>query len=230
MQIQLRNQPDSAIAEITLKEKENLYAQAGCMIAMSDNIEADTVLRHGKSGILGAIKRMLGGESLFLSQFTPKGDQGTIFLAPKLIGDLMTYQFSGQELVVQATSYLASSENVDLDIGFQGFKSFFSGESLIWLVLSGEGTALLTSFGGIYTVPVDGEEYMVDTGHIVAFEKSLDFDVTKAGSSWIGSLLGIGGEGLVCRFKGVGTIYCQTHNNTAFGEFVGPKLPPKKIE
>lgn len=227
MDIQLRSQPDSAIAQINLEEAENLYAQAGCMIAMSDNIEADTVLRHGKSGILGAFKRMLAGESLFLSHFSCRRDQGEIFLAPKLIGDLMTYELSGEELVVQAASYLASSENVDLDLGFQGFKSFFSGESFFWLSLSGEGTALITSFGAIYEVPVDGE-YIVDTGHIVAFERSLDFKVTKAGSSWIGSLLGIGGEGLVCRFKGEGKVYCQTHNNTAFGQLIGPKLPPKK--
>jgi len=227
MDIQLRYQPDSAIAQINLEQAENLYAQAGCMIAMSDNIKTDTVLRHGKSGILGGLKRMLAGESLFLSQFHCSSDEGEIFLAPKLIGDLMTYELSGEELVVQAASYLASSENVDLDLGFQGFKSFFSGESIFWLSLSGEGTALINSFGAIYEVPVDGE-YIVDTGHIVAFERSLDFKVTKAGSSWIGSLLGIGGEGLVCRFQGEGKVYRQTHNNTVFGQLIGPKLPPRK--
>jgi uncharacterized protein (TIGR00266 family) len=228
MEVQLLHQPDSAIAQITLTEDENLYAQAGCMIAMSANIQADTTLRRGKGGgIWGGIKRMAAGESLFLSQFTCTNDSGEIFLAPKLIGDLMTYKLSGEELVVQAASYLASSEEVNLDVGFQGLKSFFSGESIFWLSLSGYGTALLTSFGGIYAIPVDGE-YIVDTGHIVAFERRLDFEVTKAGSSWIGSLLGIGGEGLVCRFKGQGKVYCQTHNNGAFGYLVGSQLPPRR--
>jgi uncharacterized protein (TIGR00266 family) len=228
MDIKLRSQPDSAIAHITLGEQENIYAQAGCMVAMSADIEADTTLRRGKGGgIWGGIKRMVAGESLFLSQFTCTSEEGEIFLAPKLIGDVMAYQLSGNELVVQAASYLASSENVDLDVGFQGLKSFFSGESIFWLSLSGYGTAILTSFGGIYAIPVDGE-YIVDTGHIVAFEKSLDFKVTKAGSSWIGSLLGIGGEGLVCRFEGQGKVYCQTHNNGAFGHLVGSQLPPRQ--
>ncbi len=228
MEIELRHQPDSAIAQITLTKGEALYAQAGCMVAMSGNIEANTTLRQGKGGgIFGGIKRMIAGESLFLSQFTCTGEQGEIFLAPKLIGDLMTYELTGNELVVQATSYLASAENVDLDVGFQGMKSLFSGESIFWLSLSGYGTALLTAFGGIYEIPVDGE-YIVDTGHIVAFERSLDFKVTKAGSSWIGSLLGIGGEGLVCRYEGQGKVYCQTHNNGAFGQLVGSRLPARK--
>jgi uncharacterized protein (TIGR00266 family) len=227
MNVEIRCQPDSAIAQVTLHSQENLYAQAGCMVSMTSNIEADTTLRKGKGGgIFGGIKRMLAGESLFLSQFTCNGREGKIFLAPKLIGDLMVYELSGEELVVQASSYLASSENVVLDVGFQGLKSFFSGESIFWLSLSGEGTVLLTSFGGIYEIPVDGK-YIVDTGHIVAFERSLDFQVTKAGSSWIGSLLGIGGEGLVCRFEGQGKVYCQTHNNGAFGYMVGSQLSGK---
>ncbi len=227
MNVEIHCQPESAIAQVTLNSQENLYAQAGCMVSMTANIEANTTLRKGKGGgIFGGVKRMLAGESLFLSQFTCNGSEGQIYLAPKLIGDLMVYELSGEELVVQATSYLASSEDVVLDMGFQGLKSFFSGESIFWLSLSGEGTVLLTSFGGIYEIPVDGK-YIVDTGHIVAFERSLDFQVTKAGSSWIGSLLGIGGEGLVCRFEGQGKVYCQTHNNGAFGHMVGSQLPTK---
>ncbi|MDR9405037.1 MAG: TIGR00266 family protein, partial [Halothece sp. Uz-M2-17] len=122
---------------------------------------------------------------------------------------------------------LKTSLEGDLQAEFNGLKSFFSGESIFWLSLSGYGTALITSFGAIYEIPVDGE-YIVDTGHIVAFERSLEFEVTKAGSSWIGSLLGIGGEGLVCRFQGQGTVYCQTHNNGSFGSLVGSQLPPRR--
>ncbi|MGL5836660.1 MAG: AIM24 family protein, partial [Waterburya sp.] len=71
---------------------------------------------------------------------------------------------------------------------------------------------------------VDGE-YIVDTGHIVAFERSLNFSIAKASSSLIGSFLG--GEGFVCRFKGKGKVFCQTHNPGAFGSTVGSKLPPR---
>ena len=68
---------------------------------------------------------------------------------------------------------------------------------------------------------VDGE-YIVDTGHIVAFEDTLQFRIVKAGRSLIGSFLG--GEGLVCKFKGQGKLYCQSHNPPNFGKLIGPKL------
>lgn len=225
MNVELLHQPDSAIARITLEAGEELVAEAGCMIAMSGFLNASTTLRQGKGGgILGGLKRMVGGESLFLSVFRSPTTGGEIFLAPKLMGDIICYEMKGQELVVQATSYLASASDVDIDLGFQGFKSFLSGESIFWLNITGYGTLLLNSFGAIYEVPVDGE-YIVDTGHIVAFEKSLNFEIGKANPSWWGAFLG--GEGFVCRFKGRGNVYCQTHNPGAFGQLVGAQLPPK---
>ena len=200
MKYELLHQPDSAIAHIQMEPNEEIVAEAGAMIAMSGFIQANTTLRQGKSGgILGGLKRMAAGESLFLSIFRSGGSAGEIYLAPRLVGDILAYQLDGsQELVVQSTGYMASSGGVDIDLGFQGFKSFFSGEAIFWLQISGTGVVFLSSFGGIYTIDVDGE-YVVDTGHIVAFERSLDFSITKAGAGWIGAFLG--GEGLVCRFR-----------------------------
>jgi uncharacterized protein (TIGR00266 family) len=158
MNIELLHQPESAIARVSLDSGEELVAQAGAMIAMSASINASTTLRKGKGGgVMGGLKRMVAGESLFLSVFRSPTDGNTIWLAPKLIGDLLIYEMKGQDLVVQATSYLACSSEVNLDVGFQGFKSLFSGESLFWLTFSGQGLALLASFGGIYEIDVDGE-------------------------------------------------------------------------
>ena len=80
---------------------------------------------------------------------------------------------------------------------------------------------LLNSFGAIYPVDVNGA-YTVDTGHIVAFEDTLNFGIGKASDSLIGSFLG--GEGLVCKFTGQGRLYCQTHNPPSFGSMLGPLL------
>lgn len=225
MNVEFLHQPDSAIARVILDASEELVAEAGCMIAMSDFINASTTLRQGKGGgILGGLKRLVAGESLFLSVFRSPIAGGEVFLAPKLMGDIFLYGMTNNELIVQSTSYLASESNVDIDLGFQGFKSFFSGESIFWLNLSGHGYVLLTSFGAIYEVDVNGE-YIVDTGHIVAFEKSLNFKISKANSSWIGAFLG--GEGLVCRFEGKGKVFCQTHNPGTFARLVGSQLPPR---
>ncbi|HEY9597324.1 MAG TPA: TIGR00266 family protein [Cyanophyceae cyanobacterium] len=225
MDVEILHQPDSAIARIILYAGEELVAEAGSMVAMNASINASTTLRKGKGGgILGGLKRIVAGESLFLSVFRSTVTGSELFLAPKFMGDILLYEMNGQELVVQAASYLASASNVDIDLGFQGFKSLFSGESIFWLNISGHGYVLLTSFGAIYEVPVNGD-YIVDTGHIVAFEKSLSFEITKASSSWLGAFLG--GEGFVCRFKGRGKVYCQTHNPGAFGQAVGSQLPAR---
>ncbi len=226
MKLDILNQPDSAIAKIDLAPHEELVAEAGSMVAMSTGIETSTTLRQGKGGgVFGGLKRMVAGESLFLSVFRTGAIPGEVFLAPKLLGDILPYQLSGtQSLVVQATGYLASTPQVDIDLGFQGFRSLFSGESIFWLNISGRGLLLLSAFGGIYEIDVDGE-YVVDTGHIVAFEQSLSFSIGKANASWWGAILG--GEGLVCRFQGKGKVYCQTHNPGAFGQQVGGLLPPR---
>ncbi len=225
MKVDILHQPDSAIAKVQMAAQEELVAEAGSMVAMSGSINTSTTLRKGKGGgLMGGLKRMLAGESLFLSVFRTGSDSGEIFLAPKLLGDILPYQMQGRELVIQATGYLASTPGIDVEVGFQGFKSLFSGESVFWLRASGQGLILLSAFGGIYEIDVNGE-YVVDTGHIVAFEKTLDFAIGKANSSWAGAIFG--GEGLVCRFQGRGKVYCQTHNPGAFGSLVGSQLPPK---
>ncbi|MGD1904689.1 MAG: TIGR00266 family protein [Leptolyngbyaceae cyanobacterium] len=225
MELDILHQPDSAIAHVRMDPQEELTAEAGAMVAMSADIQASTTLRKGKGGgLMGGLKRMLAGESLFLSVFRTASSSGEIYLAPKLMGDILPYQLTPTGLVVQSTGYMASTPGVTIDLGFQGLKSFFSGESIFWLNIGGEGLVMLSAFGGIYEVEVDGE-YIVDTGHIVAFEKSLQFSITKAGGSWIGAFLG--GEGLVMHFTGKGKLYCQTHNPGAFGQLVGGKLPPR---
>jgi uncharacterized protein (TIGR00266 family) len=225
MKVDILHQPESAIAKIDMAPQEELVAEAGAMVSMSGHMNVNTTLRKGKGGgVFGGLKRMLAGESMFLSVFRSGTSPAEIYLAPKLMGDILPYQMSTHDLVVQSTGYLASTPGVDLDLGFQGLKSVFSGESVFWLTASGSGLVLLSAFGGIYEIKVDGE-YIVDTGHIVAFEKTLNFSITKAGSSWVGAFLG--GEGLICRLQGQGRLFCQTHNPGAFGRLIGSKLPPR---
>ena len=225
MKVELLQQPDSAIACVTLEAGEQIIAEAGAMVAMDATVSASTTLRQGRSGgMFSSFGRVLGGESLFLSVFRSGKSGDEVWLAPKLVGDILVYDMQGQDLIVQSGSYLACSSSINIDLGFQGFQSVFSGESIFWLTISGYGKAIITSFGGIYEIDVDGE-YIVDTGHIVAFERSLSFSINKAGSSWLGAFLG--GEGLVCHFRGQGKVYCQTHSPRAFGSFVGSRLPAR---
>jgi len=225
MDIDIQYGPGNSAATIGLTSGEHFTAEGGSMISMSGDMQIETTTRkRGSGGILQAAKRLLAGESFFLNHYTAGADGGEVWLATSLPGDMMQYELDNESLIVQAGSYVASSPDIDIDMGWQGFKSILSGESIFWLNLKGTGKLVLSSFGCIYPIEVDGE-YIVDTGHIVAFNETLDFSITKAGKSWISSYLG--GEGFVCKFHGKGTVWCQSHHPGSFGATLGPMLRPR---
>ncbi len=228
MQIELLGAPAATAARVTLASGEVLTAEVGAMIAMSSGLQVETSSKtsEGKGGILKGIKRMFSGENFFLNNFTATADNQQVIVGPTLIGDVVHHQPTGGTLVVQGSSWMASSPGVDIDTSFQGLGAgLFSGEGLFWVKCSGTGDVLINSFGAIYEIDV-ADGYTVDTGHIVAFEDTLEFKIGKAGKSLIGSMLG--GEGLVCKFSGSGKLYCQTHNPPSFGAALGSLLKPRQ--
>ncbi len=226
MHIELIHRPGNTAAKVSLNPGEICTAESGAMIAMSGNMDITTSThKKGSRGLLKALKRMVVGESLFLNHFEPKSGAGEVWLGSNLAGDMMEYDLEDENLIVQGGSFLACEHSVEIDLGWQGFKNLVSGESMFWVHLKGRGKVLLSSFGAIYPVEVDGE-YIVDSGHIVAFNETLEFSLSKAGKSWVHSFLG--GEGLVCKFRGKGTVWCQSHSPSSFGWAVSPGLRVRK--
>jgi uncharacterized protein (TIGR00266 family) len=220
LDVVIKMKPGSSAAEIKLKPSQKFTAEAGAMIAMSPDVSMTTTTQQKNSGgIIKGLKRMLSGESFFLNHYTGGSAGGTVWLGATHAGDMLVKELNGEGLIVQGGSYVASTPEITINLNWQGFKSLISKESLFWLEIKGKGTVIINSFGAIYPI------YVVDTGHIVAFEESLNFTLTKAGKSWISSILG--GEGLVCKFKGQGTVWVQSHNTSLFGITIGPKLKPR---
>jgi uncharacterized protein (TIGR00266 family) len=225
MEIDIQMRPGSSVAKVQLGPNEQLTAEGGAMIAMSNDIEMQTTTyKKNGGGIMKGLKRMLSGENFFINHYTASANGGEVYLASTLQGDMISRTLDNESLIVQAGSYLASEPGIEIDFNWQGMKSLFSGESLFWLNLNGTGKVIINSYGMIYPIEVDGE-YIVDTGHIVAFEPGLKFNISKVGESWFSSFLG--GEGFVCRFKGKGTVWCQSHNPNSFGSSLGPSLKPR---
>ena len=226
MHVEFKHQPGNTAAKVMLQPGESITAEAGSMIAMSGHMDITTTThKKGGGGLLKAAKRMLGGESFFLNHYECENTPGEVWLGTALAGDMLEIELDEESFIVQSGSFMACTPDVDIDMGWQGFKSLLSGEKMFWLNLKGQGKAILSSFGAIYPVEVDGE-YIVDSGHIVAFSETLDFTITKAGKSWLHSFLG--GEGLVCKFHGTGTVWCQSHNPNSFGASLSPSLKARR--
>lgn len=221
MIIEKKHDPSATIAICHLKAGEQISAEGGAFMAAQGSVKFETTTRSKKrGGVVAGLKRMLGGESFFINHFTAQTDT-QLYLGTPLPGDILVRELSGEKLIIQSGSYLASEPGIQIDLEWQGLKSVLSGEGLFWVNAKGSGKVLINSFGFIYSIDVDGE-HVVDTGHIVAFEESLNFEMTKASKGWIDAFLS--GEGLVCRFKGRGRVWCQSHQPVSFGQALTPHL------
>lgn len=212
--------------KVSLDPGETFLSEAGAMVRMSANIDLTvTTQPKGSAGILAGLKRLVGGDSFFLSKYTAPRNEGEVVVAPMMMGQVRVINLDGgKPWMCAGGSYLANGSEVSLKPKWQGMKGLFSGENLFFLEASGVGPLAVSAFGMISKVPVE-KEYVVDTGHVVAFSEGLDYEITKAGGSWMQSFLA--GEGLVMRFKGQGDLLVQSHNPTEFGQEVGPDLPAR---
>lgn len=230
MTIEIMKRPSNTAAKVSLGPSEQCTSEGGAMIAMSGDMSVETSVNRKQGGmgrkLMRGFSRKLAQEGFFLNTFTAGSGGGDVYLATPLQGDMQVLELDGSKRIkVQASSFVAHEAGVTMGITWEGFKNVFSGESLIWLDMSGRGKVLINAFGMIYPVEVDGE-YIVDTSNIAAFEESLTYNISKAGKSWVSSFLG--GEGVVARFSGRGRVWCQTHADRAFGERLTPHLRPKK--
>ncbi len=216
MNYEIDNSPVFTTLTIYLRQGESFKAESGAMIAMSPTIGLKTA-GSGK-GILGSIKAAIGGESLFASLYTAESGGGELVLAPSAPGDILPFELHGNTIFAQGGAYLAGDP--DLTVSTQGsLKSWLGGEGLFLSKISGHGLVFLNSYGAIIEKTIEPDEgFIVDSGHIVAFEDTLQYDVQLASRSIWSSLAS--GEGLVCRFRGYGTLWYQTRNLSAFAQLL----------
>ncbi len=210
-----------ALAVVNLSAEQSISAEAGAMVSMSANIELESNL---KGGVFGALKRAVGGESAFVSTFTARGGPGEVTFAPGSPGDVAGIEMNDQTFMVQSSSYLAGDTSLNVDTKFGGAKSFFGGEGLFVLQVSGRGLLLVSSFGSIHRKTLrPGERYVIDTGHLVAWEGHMQYNLRKAASGFFKSFLS--GEGMVAEFSGPGEVLIQTRNLAAFAGLLKPFFP-----
>ena len=221
MKVDIQYQPSYALATVTLDAGESIQAESGAMVGMSAGLELKTEASGGFWKSLG--RSLFGGESFFMNTFTATRTGQTIDLAPALPGDIAVIELQGQPLLVQSGAYLASSAGVTIDTKWGGAKTFFGSEGLIMLRASGRGKLLISSYGAIRALELAaGEQYVVDTGHLVTFDEDINYQIKKV-AGWKSTLFS--GEGLVAEMTGPGRLTMQSRSQDAFLSWLIPKLP-----
>jgi len=187
-----------------------LTAKPGAMIAMSPTITL-------KGTVKFSMKKLIAGGEMAHSTYTGPGE---LLLAPASLGDITNIRLSGDEQwSVGRDAFLACTQGVVKEYKRQGIgKAMFSGEGLFVYKISGIGLLWINSLGAIIRKDLaDGERYIVDNGHLVAWNTKYILERVASG----GIISGLSsGEGLVCKFTGPGTIFIQTRNPIAFGQWM----------
>ncbi|WP_221797163.1 TIGR00266 family protein [Oceanobacter mangrovi] len=203
---ELAGQPDYGFITVQLPANETLRVEASAMATMSTNMVMKTKAK-------GGLGRFITGESIFINEFTADGGPGEIGIAPGCPGDVKHLYLQDEEVFLQNSAFVASSMGVVTESKWQGLtKGFFSGESLFLIRCSGTGDLWFNTYGAIIEIDVQ-DDYVVDTGNIVAFTSGLDYNITKVGGY---KSLFFSGEGFVCRFSGQGKVWIQTRGVAAF--------------
>jgi uncharacterized protein (TIGR00266 family) len=222
MDIKLRHTPSFGVARLTLGTNEPVKVEAGSMYAMSSGVALDSKM---EGGFMKAAKRaMLGGESFFISTYTAPEHGGFVDVAARLPGDLLPLDIAPDRgMFVQKGSWIASSSHVELDTRWGGFKNLFGQEGGFILRASGSGSMVVSCYGALETWDLQpGQVLIVDTGHMVAYEESVQMTLRKATGGLVQSFKS--GEGFVFEFTGPGKVMTQTRNPNELLGWIGATL------
>ena len=219
MQATIKGGPAFAFINVDLNPGETVVAESDAMSSMAADLDMDAKFNGGFfSGIL---KKFFGGESLFVNHFTNKtSDVRRVTLVQATPGNIREVQLGGETICLQPGAYVASTPELKLKARWAGFKSWFSGEGLFKLTVSGTGTLWYGAYGELLEKQVDGE-YIVDTAHLVAYEPHMKLKIQLAGGLF-SSLFS--GEGFVTRIEGQGKITIQTRSLSGLAGWLNPRL------
>ena len=228
---------DLQFVEVELDPRESVVAEAGALMYMTPGVAMETIFGDGsgqqKTGFMGAIlgagKRLLTGESLFMTVFTNTGAgiQHVSFAAP-YPGRILPMDLAqlGGELICQKDSFLCAAKGISIGIAFQRKigVGLFGGEGFIMQRLQGDGLAFVHAGGMLHTLELKpGETLRVDTGCLVAMQPSVNYDIQLVGG--VKTAL-FGGEGLFfATLTGPGKVWLQSLPFSRLADRIAKAIP-----
>jgi uncharacterized protein (TIGR00266 family) len=219
MKATIEGRPSFAYLHVLINPGESIIAESDAMSSMSVDLDLVTKLNGGFFSAL--CKKYLGGESLFINQFTNNTDgQRRITLVQATPGDMGKLELNGNSYCLQPGAYIASTPGVKLGLKWAGIASFIGREGLFKLVVSGTGTVWYGAYGALLDRDIDGE-LIVDTSHLVTYEPQLKLKMQLAGGLFTSFF---SGEGLVTRVQGKGRISIQTRSLQGLKSWLNPRI------
>ena len=227
IKFEIKYSPSYALLEAQLPADAHIIAEAGALTYMSSNIEVETRTRTRDTGVWGAIKvSVLGGESLFITDYSAKGGPGKVGFVSAPLGDISHLEITPNKgYIIQSSAYIASTAGVKLDTEWQGFTKGLFGQNLFMIKTIGEGDVFRNTFGAIDKHELEaGESLIVDNYHLAALSDTCDYKVRMFGG--LKSTI-LGGEGFVTEVTGPGEVYIQTKNVKEFVDWLWRYIAPK---
>lgn len=225
MKYDIRYKPSYSMLVVTLEPGEKIVAESGAMTYMTPNIEVHT--RKREASLLGTLGlAILGRQSFWVNEYTAREGTGEVGFVSAPIGDIERLEITPhQGYIIQKASYIASTENVDLDVKWEGFTKGLFGQGLFMIKVTGEGNLFINTFGAIDKHVLEtGQHLIVDNFHLVAFSNTCNYKVMKFGGLKETIL---GGEGFVTKIEGPGEVYIQTKNLGEFVEWLWTLIEPR---
>lgn len=217
---------DMQAVVITLNEGESVRAEAGAMLYMTSAIEMET---SAEGGLLSGLKRAFTSESFFVTNFNCTGPEGQVALAAPYPGKIVPLDLAETgNMVCQKDAYLASADDVELDVTFTKSigSGFFGGEGFVLQSLQGDGMGFIHVGGSVMKMELDeGQDIRMDVGALAAFQDGMDYDIEYVGG--VKTAL-FGGEGMFyARVSGPGTVYVQSMPFPDLVDRISRSLPNK---
>ena len=209
MDYQILHQDTFPVVQIKLAKGEKISCERDATITRRGGLTVSGAIKDGL--VAGIARSLLTSESFFTQVVSADRGPGEAIIGSGLPGSVVPLEISGSNsYLVEKGGFLACTDGVELSTKMQGLmKGLFSKEGFFIIRLSGQGLAFISSFGAAHRFDLaSGEELVVDNGHTLAWEERVQYEITRSTGGVVSNLTS--GEGLVCRFRGPGTVYIHT--------------------
>ena len=213
------------LLSVSLQKGEKVLAESNAMVAMDGDL---SLKGRSRGGIMKSLARkFLNDESFFQQYIEAEKGPGTVLLAPNIPGDIRILDVGARKYMISDGAFLAATEGVDLEVKSQGLGRAILGDSGGFFVMAtqGSGQVAVSGFGSVRELEVaEGQSLVVDNGHLVAWDCSLDYElsINTSHSGLFGKLINsqITGEGIVLKFRGRGKVIVCSRNKGGFLDWI----------